>query len=147
MSASRLAVRPRQLPPGRMSPLLRLLILAEILSAYVPLLRLLRRNDLRAMVAGARDVDEREPAPVPEEAHTTAARLGWIVNRTLTLVPTDGRCLIQSLVLTRMLTARSIDTTVVLGVSVEDAFRAHAWVEHEGAAVLPAGSFERLMEL
>ena len=138
---------PRHLPAGRLSPAQRLRILAEIGAAYVPLLRLVRGNDLPAMVAGARAVDRTRKLPPPEDPHEAAARLGWMVHRSLTLVPTDGRCLIQSLVLTRMLTARSIDSRVVLGVSVEDSFQAHAWVEHDDAPVLPAGRFERLMEL
>lgn len=138
---------PAALPAGRLPPSLRLRVLAEIAAAYVPLLRELRGNDLPAMVASARTVDGSRTVPAPADPRETAARLGWMVNRSLTLVPTDGRCLIQSLVLTRMLAARSIDSRVVLGVSLEDSFRAHAWVEHGDAPVLPAGRYERLMEL
>jgi hypothetical protein len=79
--------------------------------------------------------------------HLVALRLGRVVGRTLKLLPTDSRCLIQSLVLTRMLAKRSIASTLVIGVRKDPAFEAHAWVEHEGQPVLPPGRFTRLMEL
>ena len=122
-------------------------VLAEIAVAYIPLVRVLRRNDLQEMVASARSVDDAHRIDPPADPHETAARLGWMVNRTLTLVPTDGRCLIQSLVLTRLLAARSIESRVVVGVSVEESFKAHAWVEHDDAPVLPPGRYQRLMDL
>lgn len=132
--------------PQRMRFRHRARLVVEILAAYVPLRRLLRRNDLRAMVAGARARGDRR-IPTPADPHDTAVRLGWIVNRVLRLLPTDGRCLIQSLVLVRLLAVRTIDARVIIGVSTDDGFSAHAWVEHDGVAVLPAGRFARLMEV
>jgi transglutaminase-like putative cysteine protease len=138
-------VAPKHLPVGRLSPLGRARLVAEIVAAYVPLLRVVRRNDLPAMVAKARAV---EPvAALPGDPHDVAVRLGGMVRRTLKVLPTDGRCLIQSLVLVRLLARRSIAVRVVIGVRGGDAFAAHAWVEHDAAPVLPAGRFERLMEL
>jgi transglutaminase-like putative cysteine protease len=136
---------PRDLPPGRLSPLGKARLGAEILAAYFPLLRLVRRNDLRAMVAQARAVDR--AVAMPGDPHDVAARLGGIVSWTLKILPTDDRCLIQSLVLVRLLARRSIAVRVVIGVRGGDTFAAHAWVEHDGVPVLPAGRFERLMEL
>jgi hypothetical protein len=131
--------------PERVRPWHRARLMAEIVAAYVPLLRLLRGNDLGAMVGTARAPSRRIQAP--RDPHEAAERLGWIVNRVLGIFPTDGRCLIQSLVLTRLLAARSIGSTLVIGVSVDGEFAAHAWVEHDGVAVLPAGAFARLHEL
>ena len=146
MSAFRtaLAVPPMALP-ARVRPWHRARLMVEIVAAYMPLLRVLRSNDLAGMVATARSPRGRI-AP-PSDPHIAAERLGWIVNRVLLLFPTDGRCLIQSLVLTRLLAARSIESRLIIGVSVTGSFSAHAWVEHDGVAVLPAGDFARLHEL
>ena len=133
--------------PARMRMSDRLRLFGEIVVAYIPLLRVLRTNDLRRMVAEARAVAEERAMPVPVDAHDQAVRLGWIVNRVLALFPTDGRCLMQSLVLTRLLAARSIDSTLIVGVHVATGFNAHAWVEHDGEAVLPVGPFEPLLRL
>jgi hypothetical protein len=122
-------------------------LVVEILAAYVPLARLVRRNDLPAMVAAARS-PRCAMMPVPsDEAHESAVRLGAIVQRTTEQLPTDSRCLIQSLVLVRLLARRSIDAVIVLGVQTGGGFAAHAWVEHDGEAVLAAGAFQRLAEL
>jgi hypothetical protein len=131
--------------PERVRPWHRARLMAEIAAAYLPLLRVLRSNDLDRMVGQARSPRRRIAAPA--DPHEAAERLGWIVNRVLGVFPTDGRCLIQSLVLSRLLAARSIGSTLVIGVSVDGAFSAHAWVEHDGVAVLPAGEFARLHEL
>jgi transglutaminase-like putative cysteine protease len=142
---SRGIVARKDLPPGRLSPLAKARLVAEILAAYVPLRRVVRRNDLPAMVARARAVDR--AVALPGDPHDVASRLGEIVGWTLKVLPTDGRCLIQSLVLVRLLAARSIAARVVIGVRGGDAFAAHAWVEHDAVPVLPAGGFDRLMEL
>ena len=138
-------VAPTNLPPGRLSPLGKARLVAEIVAAYIPLLRLVRRNDLRAMVTTARAVDR--AFTLPGDPHGVAVRLGGVVRRTLKVLPTDGRCLIQSLVLVRLLARRSIAVQVVIGVRGGEGFAAHAWVEHDAVPVLPPGSFERLMEL
>jgi Transglutaminase-like superfamily len=123
------------------------MLFAEIVAAYGPLWRQVRRNDLEAMAARAR-VPSRRPLVVPAgQQHETAARLGAIVQGALTVLPTDKRCLIRSLVTLRMLTHRSIDGRLVIGVLNEGGFGAHAWVEHDNVPVLPAASFQRLVEL
>lgn len=141
------SIEPVALPTGRLRPVVRLRLLVEILAAYGPLLRLLRSNDLAAMVDGARTVEDSRNIGPPLDPHDVAVRLGWIVNRVLGLMPTDGRCLIQSLVLTRLLARRSIESRLIVGVAVGDAFAAHAWVEHQTIAVLPRGRFTPLIEL
>ena len=48
-----------------------------------------------------------------------------------------------------LLERRSLQSVVVVAVRSEPDFAAHAWVEHDGLAVLPPGSssFQRLIEL
>jgi Transglutaminase-like superfamily len=119
---------------------------AEILAAYVRARLAIRGTSLPAAVAALRD-----PAagPVPEDPGRAGLRLGRAVVRTLRFLPTDTRCLMRSLVLTRLLARRGIEATFVLGVSRADGFESHAWVEHAGRPLLPPGSptFERLLEL
>ena len=139
-------IQPLQLPV-RMRPWHRALVLLEVLVAYAPLLRHMRSNELISMVDSARAVGRAHRIPRPRDPRRDAVRLGSIVQQVLKVLPTDGRCLIQSLVLTRMLAARDIDSRVVIGVSMADGFAAHAWVEYQGRPVLPAGRFDRLHEL
>jgi len=80
-------------------------------------------------------------------AHLNAVRLGHAVERTLAPLPTDSRCLIRSLVTTRLLARRGISSSLVLGVRPGEELKAHAWVEQEGRPVLDAGDYERLTEL
>lgn len=125
----------------------KLALASEVLAAYLPSYRLLRSKDVEEMVRLARNVlnpATRTGGPV-ERLETL--RLGRAVGRTLRLLPTDSRCLIQSLVVTRMLARRSIPSTLVIGVRMEPKFEAHAWVEYEGRPILPAGEFRRLVEL
>jgi hypothetical protein len=130
-----------------LSPRARAALVAEILSEYVPSWRILKNQNVVEMVRAARDVQvthSRVPAPLE---YKTALRLGRAVGKTLGILPTDSRCLIRSLVLTRILTRRSIPHTLVIGVRNDPKFTAHAWVEHEGRPILPAGEYTRLTEL
>jgi hypothetical protein len=141
----RAALRPAALPPaGKVRIRHRTFVTLEILVAYVPLSRHLRANDLTRMVAEAR-APGRPRRLVPEPAHAAVARrLGFMVEKVLARLPTDDRCLIRSLVLLRMLHGRGIPAQLVLGVRSRGEFGAHAWVEHDGEAVLPHGNFARL---
>ena len=118
----------------------------EILAAYAAMWRALNLPDVREMAARAREVDSRPYVPDPLE-HQVARRLGRVVRRTLGILPTDSRCLIRSLVLLRILARRAIPGTLVIGVRKESEFEAHAWVEHQGEPILPAGDYTRLTEL
>jgi hypothetical protein len=64
-------------------------------------------------------------------------------------MPGDTRCLMQALVLTRMLARRGIPARLVIGARTVPGFFAHAWVEHDGQPVLAIGDglFDRLVEL
>jgi hypothetical protein len=125
----------------------RIALLAEILVEYVPSWRILRYNNVVEMVRAARDVGPTRPRGPAVQEHKLALRLGRAVIKTLRLLPTDSRCLIRSLVLARVLTRRSIPHTLVIGVRNDPEFTAHAWIEHEGQPVLPAGQYTRLTEL
>jgi hypothetical protein len=133
------------LPP--LGPLGRLRIVAEVLAAYPAALARLRSNDLDRMIRAARTVRTRPAVLPPALEHQLAARLGVAVLRTLRLLPTDSRCLIRCLVLSRLLARRGIPARLVIGVKPGRDFAAHAWIEHDGRPVLPPGRFERLMEM
>lgn len=125
-------------------------MVVEVLGAYAKTQVWLRREGLEAAVARARLAKPGDALPVDErEALFYAARLGRVVGRVLTPLPTDSRCLAQSLVLIAMLVRRGTRATLVIGVSPEPSFKAHAWVEQEGQPLLPPGDedFERLLEL
>jgi hypothetical protein len=111
--------------------------------------RELRRAPIEPVIAALRS-DNSLPLPI-EGANTLeeARRLGWIVARTLALLPGDTRCLARSLVLTRLLARRGIPAKLVIGARAAPDFLAHAWVECDGTPVLSAGdgSFSRLVEL
>ena len=141
------ALEPLHLPPaGQLRLHHRLRLAAEILRAYLPLARAVRANDLDGMVREARGAG-RLIATAETERQDTAVRLGLMVERLLTVLPTDDRCLIRSLVVLRMLEVRGIPSRLVLGVRTQPGFVAHAWVEHDGRAVLPTAGFHRLLEL
>lgn len=125
----------------------KLAFVAEALTSYLPAWTILRHRDVVEMVRMARDVHPSIPRPAGPVEHLVALRLGRVVGRTLRLLPTDSRCLIQSLVLTRMLARRSMPSTLVVGVRATPTFAAHAWVEHEGRPILPPGEYTRLVEL
>lgn len=125
----------------------RLMLVAEILAAYVKVRWRLRRRDVVSVVDSLRPPSSRRSGPVDERA--SGRGLARAVVRTLTLLPTDSRCLTRSLVLTSLLARRGIESRLVLGVRHRPAFAAHAWVEHEQVPLLPAGepTFERIAEL
>jgi hypothetical protein len=127
-----------------LSPSAKARLAGEILLAYVRVRRNLRRADFRSVLSTIRSVGG------PERADTVGpARLGRAVARTLRVLPTDSRCLMQSLVLTSLLARRGIPSLVVIGVSPGADFGAHAWVESSGVPLLPPREhrFERLVEL
>ena len=142
-----MTLEPLRLPPaGQVRLHHRLRLAAEILRAYVPLARTVRANDLDAMVREARRAGSLI-STAESERLDTAERLGLMVERLLTVLPTDDRCLIRSLVVLRMLDERGIPSRLVLGVRTQPGFVAHAWVEHDGRPVLPTAGFHRLLEL
>jgi hypothetical protein len=126
-----------------LSLLHRLSLAAEILTAYAQVRKELRRGDLRQTVEALRRTDT---IVTPEVG---PRRLAQAATRTVRLLPFDSRCLMASLVVTKLLARRGVPAVFILGVSPGPGFAAHAWVECEGRPVLPAGdsSFGRLLEL
>jgi Transglutaminase-like superfamily len=129
-----------------LTPWQRVRIGAEILTTYGRVRWWLLRRDFPAAVDAARHVTVHADRN-GDGGTAEALRLGSVVQRVLRVLPFDGRCLIRSLVLTRMLARRGIDATLVLGVRAKPEFAAHAWLEREGVAILPTGpEFHRLAE-
>lgn len=119
----------------------------EILTAYIQARRSLRRAPIEDVVARLR---AQSPPPNQDVSSLAEARrLGRAVGRLLSHVPGDTRCLVRSLVLTRLLARRGVQAKLVIGVQAAPEFLAHAWVEYDGSPVLDPGeeSFGRLVEL
>lgn len=147
-----LAVRLDVSPPRPMATRTKVVLAAEILLVYVRVRWLMRRRDVRTIVSTVRTPSRERPdgaGPEGLDDRHVALRLGSAVRRTLTVLPTDSRCLVQALVLSRLLSARTIPSTLVIGVRPEPSFDAHAWVEHDGLPVLSPQGFDalRLVEI
>jgi hypothetical protein len=120
----------------------------EILAAYAQSRRALRRAPITAVVAGLRSRSPSATTPATDSLEE-ARRLGRAVARLLAHLPGDTRCLVRSLVLTRLLARQGMEAKLVIGARTAPEFLAHAWVEHDGIPVLDPGddSFGRLVEL
>lgn len=127
----------------------------EVLVTYCQVRWWMRGKRIEDIVARLRRGRALGPSPAsgqpvgdPVAQRLGALRLGRAVSRTVRLLPTDSRCLVRSLVLTRLLGRRGVPSSLVIGVMAEPQFAAHAWVEHGGAPVLPPGTgYERLVEV
>jgi hypothetical protein len=127
-------------------------LVSEILVSYARIRWRLGRADFVDVISDVRaqrTIRPAEVAPGSLEALRIGARLATAVNRTLRLLPTDSRCLVQSLVLSGLLSSRAISSALVIGAHSKPDFAAHAWVEHCGRPLLPAGDFNesRVLEL
>jgi len=123
-------------------------LVLEILSTYVRARWLLARREFPAVLASLRKGTER-PGLSTLDQQLVGVRLGRAVERPSRRLPTDSRCLIKSLVLTRLLARRGIRADLVIGVRREDGLQAHAWLEKDGVALIDdgGGAYERLTEL
>jgi hypothetical protein len=149
LRAERLLGGPLRLPQTRRLTLPeRTRLLAEILSAYASTSLALHRMPIESALLRLRIGSAPAQQPIGP-ALAESCRLGVAVARTLRLLPGDTRCLVRSLVLTRLLARRGIACTLVIGTRTSPGFLAHAWVEHAGTPVLDPGdgSFARLVEL
>jgi hypothetical protein len=127
---------------------------AEVLATYCQVRWWMRGQKIEDVVARLREGGRGRspgsggPAEDPVAQRLGALRLGRAVSRTVRLLPTDSRCLVRSLVLTRLLGRRGVPSSLVIGVLSEPQFAAHAWVEHDGAPLLnPGTGFQRLVEV
>ena len=122
---------------------------AEVAAAYVQVRWLLKRRDLPTTLKTLRDGGAGPEGQPPTHAQESGPRLARSVLRTLPRLPIESRCLVRSLVLTRLLARRGIPGALVIGVEPGEKFGAHAWVEVGGRALLDPGGdrFGRLVEL
>lgn len=125
---------------------------AEIVLCYMRARQELGRAPIDSVVELLRAGAPRDgPPPSPSSPATVeqARRLGRAVATMLSLLPGDTRCLVRSLVLTRLLARRGISARLVIGARAGPEFLAHAWVECGGLPVLNPGdgTFGRLVEL
>ena len=118
-------------------PAARVALALEIVAAYGVASWTLRRRGLRDALATLRAGPQSAPLAPPANPVAVGRRLGRAVRRTLGALPADSRCLMSSLVLTRLLAKRGIESELVISVQPGDRFGAHAWLEHHGAALLP----------
>lgn len=132
------------------SPAGRAMIGVEVLLTYARVRWLLWRRDLPTVVSA---IGAEHPAGPPQVDGVAAiklgARLARVTTRCLSSLPTDSRCLGQSLVLMALLARRGIASALVIGVKPGSDFGAHAWVEREGMPLLPSGgdTYSRLLAL
>jgi hypothetical protein len=110
------------------------LVTLEILATYLRVLLELRTKDIRLIAASLRAGTQ---SGRPSQDTPRAKSLGRAVTRVLAYAPRRSRCLVQSLVLTRMLARRGIESSLVIGVAPGEQFAAHAWVETAGIPLLP----------
>jgi hypothetical protein len=110
------------------------------------------RQELPRLVAQLRA--ERPPSGrtlVFPDGRRDGLRLGRAVVRTLSVLPTDSRCLVRSLVLLRLLVRRQGSGSLVIGVQPTQGRElvAHAWIELDGRPLLDPGdgTFSRLLTL
>ena len=120
----------------------------EIVAVYVHARWVMKRKDFDSALATLRGV--RHDSRLSElDQQLVGIRLGRAVERTLGPLPADSRCLIKSLVLTRLLARRGVDGRFIIGVRRDPEFKAHAWVEKAGIPLMDdgGGAYERLAEL
>ncbi len=137
------------LPERRLNPLERAALAMEIVTAWVRARRAMRALHLQSTVLRMREPSPHRHGPARPDQAAEAHRLARAVVLTLGPLPGDTRCLARSLALTRVLADRAIPSNLVIGARAAPDFLAHAWVEHEGHALLDSGGgqFERLVEL
>ena len=122
----------------------------EVLGVYVRVRwLLLRRGTAPAVGILRRGLLNPDTSGSVSTRVSLGIRAGRAVVRVLRLLPTDSRCLMRSLVLTRMLARRGVYAKVVIGVRPGPTFAAHAWVEVDGQPVLATdeSEYHRLVEL
>ncbi len=122
----------------------------EILTVYVRVRWLLLRHGTAPAVERLRRGLEAHATGDPEPTRVRqGVGVGRAVVKVLRVLPTDGRCLMRSLVVTAMLARRGVFAKVVIGVRPDPTFAAHAWVEVDGQPVLATNEpeYHRLAEL
>lgn len=126
---------------GRLSAGAKLRLAAEIVVTYGRVRWAMRREKLESVVARLRAAGGAEGEGEGESLSRAGRfQLAGAVGKLLSLLPTDSRCLVRSLVLLALLERRGVAGTLVIGVCTEPEFAAHAWIECEGDELLPSGA-------
>src|SRR5690348_12403825 len=99
----------------------RLLVAAEIVATWALVHWWLRTRSVTDAVAAARAPLDR-PTTHSAVSGDAPQRLGHAVERTLGALRIGNSCLARSLILTRLLARRGLETTVVLGVRARPGF-------------------------
>jgi hypothetical protein len=120
----------------------RLLLALEVVAAYVYVRMTMRGPDIRQTLARLR---EGASTATPDDMKV-ALRLARAVDRTLAFIPRRSRCLVKSLVLTKLLARRGIDSSLLIAVAPGPQLEAHAWLEAADFTLLqPATSAHDLL--
>lgn len=112
-----------------------------LLLRLVPELVRIRISLLRRDYSGTRKALETrlaaplEPAALDEDALWRAHRAGRIANGLARRVPFDARCLVRSLAVWTVLRDARMPVDLRIGVSRQDGFEAHAWVDLMGEPI------------
>jgi len=135
----------------RLAPLPRLRLTLEVVATYLRVRWLMRRDEPELVVRALRARVSSPNPGVELKRHNevfAAWRLARAMEKVLTRLPSDSRCLFSSLTLIGMLERRGIDQALLIAVRPRP-FAAHAWVEVEGEAVLPDADpgYEQILEL
>ena len=141
------SVTERALPPHQ-----KLRLAAEIFLTYGRVRWLVARHGLPRAVAVLRRQGSSHALTVPPLADglSAGARLGRAVGRTLAPLPANTLCLMESLVLLRLLVRRGVQAELIIAVRPgADELSAHAWIELEEQPLLPPAEedYGRLLSL
>ena len=104
----------------------RISLTVEIVATFVVVRLTMREPDIRQTLARLREGADAPPSEIDLEV---AFSLAHAVSRVLAFVPRRSRCLVQSLVLTKLLARRGISSSLVIAVAPGPQLEAHAWVE------------------
>lgn len=132
---------------GRLGALAKARLALEIIGTYTAVRLLLRRRPTAEVVEMLRAV--RATARPDVAAVDLGQHLAWATVKVISRLPGDSRCLSRSLVVTRLLARRGVDSTIVFSVRGGERFESHAWVEVDGTPVLAPGgaAHQELMRL
>ncbi|MEN3284675.1 MAG: Transglutaminase-like superfamily [Solirubrobacteraceae bacterium] len=125
----------------RLGGMRRAVLAAEIVATYVNVRRLLWRHTLPETVAVLRG-DGASATDADDASLDLGRHLAWATVRTISVLPSDSRCLMRSLVLMRVLARRGMQATFVLSAAPGPQFEAHAWIEYAGNPLLVPASVE-----
>lgn len=121
-----------------MSPTAKLRLAGEIFVTYCRVRWAMSREELPQLVGRLRTA----PSGGGGFSRAQQEQLAGAVMGVLSVLPTDSRCLVRSLVYLSLLEKRGVASTLVIGARTEPDFKAHAWIECEGEPLLPSGDGE-----